>query len=220
MTTDPGPDHQKEFKGYHSPFACLCPLSCRLIFECPLCRFGLDQLDALDAVRVGRSHAALVVALRRRVVGLCGSSDGGPSPLLPSAVVVVVIAAGGALWGGNFGVGPVVQGPLGQRGAGCEPTFCGLTWAKKARCWTYLEWSLLCCRANRSAGIRNKERWHNWQRSQLACTSKKAGWFGPSFVLQLHAHMPACPYVLVAGSAGCCGCHLRVPVTVSWLRFF
>ena len=52
------------------------------------------------------------------------------SPLLPSAVVVV-IAAGGALWGANFGVGPVVQGSLGQRGARREPTFCGLTWAEE-----------------------------------------------------------------------------------------
>ena len=49
------------------------------LFECPLCRYGLDQLDTVDAVRVGRSHASLVVALRRRVVGLCGGSDGRPS---------------------------------------------------------------------------------------------------------------------------------------------
>ena len=67
---------------------------------------------------------------------------------------------------------------------------------RKAGCWTCLECSLLWCCAHCPPGIRKRERWHKWQRSQVALTSKKVGYwreFQPCFVMNSMLASTVCP---------------------------
>ena len=95
---------------------------------CSVQVYGIGQPHARDRACVGWSRAAAVVALDRRLVGLCGGSDASPLLVVDVVVVVVVVVAavlppGSALWNGDLRLGTLVPGSLRQCGPEFQPCF-------------------------------------------------------------------------------------------------